>query len=155
MATDPILVMRVIDKRFPGVHALDRVDFDVRPGEVHGLMGENGAGKSTLIKVLGGVYLRDGGTVRLAGRPFNPTSPAHAQHEGISTVHQEVNLIPTLSVAENLFLGRTRGRHAAPIDRLRRWWGIDWREQRRRRRGIVQSRFFFELSLEARNLVVR
>jgi simple sugar transport system ATP-binding protein len=98
--------MRGISKSFPGVQALDDVDFTVRAGEIHALMGENGAGKSTLIKVLTGVYPRDGGQVLLEGAPFNPRSPGEAQHLGVSTVYQEVNLIPTLSVAENIYLGR-------------------------------------------------
>jgi simple sugar transport system ATP-binding protein len=98
--------MRNVRKSFPGVRALDGVDFFVRAGEVHALMGENGAGKSTLIKVLTGVYPRDGGDVLLDGGPIDPRSPNDAQHLGISTVYQEVNLVPTLSVAENLFLGR-------------------------------------------------
>src|SRR5215213_9983758 len=102
----PLLQMRGISRTFPGVRALDGVDFTVRAGEVHALMGENGAGKSTLIKVLTGVYPRDAGDVLLDGRPVDPRSPNDAQHLGISTVYQEVNLVPTLSVAENLFLGR-------------------------------------------------
>ena len=102
----PLLQMRDVRKSFPGVRALDGVDFVVRRGEVHALMGENGAGKSTLIKVLTGVYRRDGGEVLLDGRPIDPRTPNDAQHLGISTVYQEVNLVPTLSVAENLFLGR-------------------------------------------------
>ena len=113
--TAPLLVARGIDKRFPGVRSLSGVDFEVRAGEVHALMGQNGAGKSTLIKVLTGVYPRDGGSITFEGRDFTPTSPADAQRRGISTIYQEVNLIPTLTVAENLFLGR------AP----RRWYGID------------------------------
>jgi len=108
-----LLEMRGISKSFPGVRALDGVDFTVRPGEVHALMGENGAGKSTLIKVLTGVYGRDAGTVRLAGRPIAPRSPMDAEALGISTVYQEVNLIPHLSVAENLCLGRQPMRFGA------------------------------------------
>jgi monosaccharide-transporting ATPase len=107
MAETPLLLqMRNIRKSFPGVRALDGMDFFVRRGEIHALMGENGAGKSTLIKVLTGVYPRDGGEVLLDGTPINPHSPSEAQQLGISTVYQEVNLVPTLSVAENLFLGR-------------------------------------------------
>src|SRR4051812_48410383 len=102
----PLLQMRNVRKSFPGVRALDGVDFFVRRGEVHALMGENGAGKSTLIKVLTGVYRRDDGEVLLDGKSIDPRSPLDAQHLGISTVYQEVNLVPTLSVAENLFLGR-------------------------------------------------
>src|SRR3712207_5565697 len=102
----PLLEMRQVRKSFPGVRALNDVKFFVRRGEIHALMGENGAGKSTLIKVLTGVYRRDGGEVLLDGRPIDPRTPNDAQRLGISTVYQEVNLVPTLSVAENLFLGR-------------------------------------------------
>ncbi len=101
-----LLEMRGISKGFPGVQALDAVDFTVRCGEVHALMGENGAGKSTLIKVLTGVYRRDAGRVVLNGRPIDPRSPKAAEALGLSTVYQEVNLIPHLSVAENICLGR-------------------------------------------------
>jgi simple sugar transport system ATP-binding protein len=98
--------MRGISKGFAGVQALNSVDFIARAGEVHALMGENGAGKSTLLKVLTGVYTRDSGTVSFEGRPFSPASPAEAQQGGVSTVYQEVNLVPQLSVAENICLGR-------------------------------------------------
>lgn len=101
-----LLNLRKISKDFPGVKALASVDFTVRRGEIHALMGENGAGKSTLIKVLTGVYQRDGGEMLLDGRPIDPRSPREAQAAGISTVYQEVNLIPHLSVAENICLGR-------------------------------------------------
>jgi simple sugar transport system ATP-binding protein len=106
----PLLAMRGIGKKFPGVTALSGVDFSVRAGEIHALLGENGAGKSTLIKVLTGVYAPDGGEVRLAGKPICPASPRDAESLGISTVYQEVNLIPSLSVAENIGLGRQPGR---------------------------------------------
>ena len=108
MAVDQkaLLEIRGLTKSFPGVKALQGVDFTVRRGEVHALMGENGAGKSTLIKVLTGVYQSDGGTVRLDGVEINAASPKAAEALGISTVYQEVNLIPHLSVAENICLGR-------------------------------------------------
>jgi len=105
-AAAPLLSVRGLRKDFPGVRALDGVDFTLRRGEVHALMGENGAGKSTLIKVLTGVYRRDEGEILLEGRSIDPHSPAQAQQFGISAVYQEVNLIPFLSVAENIFLGR-------------------------------------------------
>ena len=101
-----LLEAREITKSFPGVLALDKVDFTLRAGEIHSLMGENGAGKSTLIKVLTGVYARDGGSIRLNNDVINPKTPLQAQGLGISTVYQEVNLVPTLSVAENIYLGR-------------------------------------------------
>ncbi len=102
----PVLEASGITKRFPGVTALDGVTFAARAGEVHALMGENGAGKSTLIKVLTGVHPRDGGEVRVGGRPIDPRSPREAEAAGIATVYQEINLIPDLSVAENICLGR-------------------------------------------------
>jgi ABC-type sugar transport system ATPase subunit len=102
----PLLEMRDISKSFPGVRALDRVHFDLKPGEIHALMGENGAGKSTLIKILSGVYSLDTGEILLDGQSIEPRNPTHAQSLGISPVHQELNLEPYLNVAENIFLGR-------------------------------------------------
>jgi galactofuranose transport system ATP-binding protein len=101
-----LLAARGISKNFPGVKALDSVDFELRAGEIHALMGENGAGKSTLIKVLTGVYGRDGGTILLEDKMIDSRSPQHAQQLGVSTVYQEVNLVPGLSIAENIYLGR-------------------------------------------------
>jgi simple sugar transport system ATP-binding protein len=101
----PLLRAHAITKVFPGVRALDGVDFDLQPGEIHALLGENGAGKSTLIKCLTGASARDGGEILLNGQPIDPTSTQDAQNLGIGTVYQEVNLLPNLSVAENLFLG--------------------------------------------------
>lgn len=107
----PVLEMTGIVKEFPGVRALSGVDFRLHPGEIHALLGENGAGKSTLIKVLTGVHTLDGGTITLDGASVRFASPLQAQQAGISTVYQEVNLCPNLSVAENIFIGRepTRG----------------------------------------------
>jgi len=98
--------MRHIFKHYPGVQALDDVSFTLYPGQVHSLCGENGAGKSTLIKVLTGAEIRDAGSVLLDGIEINPQTPMDAQALGISTVYQEVNLCPNLSVAENIFIGR-------------------------------------------------
>ncbi|MFI6077459.1 sugar ABC transporter ATP-binding protein [Actinoplanes sp. NPDC051343] len=95
-----------VSKTFPGVRALDQVSFALQPGEVHALVGENGAGKSTLIKVLTGVYRPDSGELRYAGEAVTFGSPMDAQRAGISTIYQEVNLVPLMSVAHNLFLGR-------------------------------------------------
>ena len=106
MPSETLLALRGITKSFPGVKALSGVDFTLRAGEIHALMGENGAGKSTLIKVLTGVFHRDAGDILLKGASVNPASPDAAQRLGISTVYQEVNLIPHLSVAENISLGR-------------------------------------------------
>lgn len=102
----PVLELRGISKAFTGVQALNGVSLNLYPGEVHTLMGQNGAGKSTLIKVLTGVYTPDHGEIVLAGRSIQPQSTLDAQNHGISTVYQEVNLCPNLSVAENIFIGR-------------------------------------------------
>jgi len=101
-----VLQVRGVSKRFPGVHALREVDFELNAGEVHALVGENGAGKSTLIKVATGVYRPDSGELRYLGRPVSFARPLDAQLAGISTIYQEVNLIPLMSVARNLFLNR-------------------------------------------------
>jgi monosaccharide-transporting ATPase len=101
-----ILDMKGMEIAFPGVKALDGVDFSLRAGEVHALLGENGAGKSTLIKCLTGVHRPDAGTMLLEGKSIRPHSPQDAQRIGISTVYQEVNLCPNLTVAENIFIGR-------------------------------------------------
>lgn len=103
---DIVLKMVKIDKRFPGVHALNKVDFELRRGEVHCLLGENGAGKSTLIKILSGAYQPDSGEIYLHGKPVRIENPHDGQMMGISVVYQELNLVPMLSVAENMFLGR-------------------------------------------------
>lgn len=111
MKDNIVLQMKNIHKSFPGVRALQGVDFTLRKGEVHALMGENGAGKSTLIKVLTGVYSKDEGDIFLDGKegPVAIHSPQDAQKIGISTVYQEITLCPNLSVAENMFIGRTSG----------------------------------------------
>ena len=103
---EPLVEMHGISKDFPGVHALADCHFDLYPGEVHALVGENGAGKSTLMKILAGVYRRDTGSVNLKGSPVNIESTGAAQRLGISMVHQELNLAPHLTLAQNIFLGR-------------------------------------------------
>ncbi len=118
----PVVEMTGISISFPPVRALEDVDFRLYAGEVHSLMGENGAGKSTLIKALTGVYPLDSGTITLAGTPVSFASPAQAQAAGISTVYQEVNLLPNLTVAENILLGHEPRRRGA----------IDWRAMRSR-----------------------
>nr|WP_275061332.1 sugar ABC transporter ATP-binding protein [Diplocloster modestus] len=105
---DVILTMKGIDKSFPGVHALKEVDFDLRKGEVHALMGENGAGKSTLMKVLTGIYSKDSGTITFEGQEVNFATPKEAQDIGISIVHQELNMMNHLTVAQNIFIGREK-----------------------------------------------
>jgi ABC-type sugar transport system, ATPase component len=124
-----IVVMEGIDKSFPGVHALHDVDFSVARGEIHALVGENGAGKSTLIKALTGVERPDNGTITLDGKQVVIRSPLHAQELGISTVYQEVNLCPNLTVAENLLIGREP----------RTWGRVDWKAMNARAREIVQG----------------
>ena len=101
-----ILTMKGIDKSFPGVHALDHVDLEIRKGEVHALMGENGAGKSTLMKVLTGIYSKDSGSLTYEGQEVEFTSPRDAQDAGIVIVHQELNMLNHLTVAQNIFIGR-------------------------------------------------
>jgi ribose transport system ATP-binding protein len=105
-APEPVLEVANVGKSFAGVHALREVDFALHPGEVHALIGENGAGKSTLIKVMTGVYRPDSGRVRFAGEDRHLRNPLEAQAAGISTIYQEVNLVPLMSVARNLYLGR-------------------------------------------------
>ena len=102
----PLLEMRGIEKSFPGVRALRGVDLELHAGEVLALLGENGAGKSTLIKVLAGAHPPDAGAIRLDGEAVAIANPAEAQRLGIAVIYQEFNLIPTLTVRENIFLGR-------------------------------------------------
>jgi ribose transport system ATP-binding protein len=108
--------MTGIDKSFPGVRALRAASLSVRPGEVHVLLGENGAGKSTLMKILSGQLPPDAGSMELDGLPYQPASPLQAQGEGIAMIHQELSVIPALTVAENLLLGDEPTR-AGLIDR--------------------------------------
>ncbi|MFL1381966.1 MULTISPECIES: sugar ABC transporter ATP-binding protein [unclassified Nocardiopsis] len=151
-ARDPaVLRAHGVTRRFPGVLALDRVDFEVLPGEVHALVGENGAGKSTLIKLLTGVYRPDGGDLEYLGAPVRFASPLRAQQAGISTIYQEVNLLPLLSVARNLFLGREP----------RRFGLIDFPRMHREARDVLAGygvhvdvrRPLRELSMGARQMV--
>ncbi|MCL2670666.1 MAG: sugar ABC transporter ATP-binding protein [Clostridiales bacterium] len=124
MPNDIVLEMRGICKAFPGVRALQDVDFTLRRGEIHALMGENGAGKSTLIKTLTGVYQKDSGQIDIEGRRTAFRSPHEAQANGVGTVYQEIMLCPNLSVAENMFIGREKGVF------------VSWREMNRRA-GII------------------
>ena len=124
-----VLTMRGICKQFPGTKALNNVDFTLRKGEIHALMGENGAGKSTLIKVLTGVYEKDAGSIRIEGVTGEAKihSPQDAQNIGISTVYQEITLCPNLTVAENMFIGRSKGAF------------INWRARNKRTTEILES----------------
>lgn len=124
-----LLTASRICKAFRGVQALADVRFTVQAGEVHALLGENGAGKSTLIKVLTGVHRPDAGTMLLDGQAFAPRSPIDAQRAGVSTVYQEINLVPYLSVAENIYLGRQPRRAL---------FGIRWREIRQRATAALE-----------------
>lgn len=123
-----LLEMKQVDKWYPGVHALDQVDFDLRPGEVHVLLGENGAGKSTLVKILSGSVPRDSGSIVIQDKKADRLTPERAQALGIGMVYQELSLIPALTVAENIFLGRPP----------RRWLGVvDWPTIFRRAQSIL------------------
>ena len=104
-----LLRMENVSKSFPGVQALDDVSLEVRAGEILGLVGENGAGKSTLMKILSGVYQMDSGTIHLQGQPTDIHDPHQAQELGISIIYQEFNLMPNLTVMENIFVGREPG----------------------------------------------
>jgi len=104
--TEKLLALEGIDKSFPGVHALDSCCFDLKRGEVHALVGENGAGKSTMMKILAGIYSRDEGKIIYKGDEVEIPNPHAAQEMGISMVHQELNLMPHLTAAQNIFIGR-------------------------------------------------
>ena len=129
MENNVILTMRGIYKEFPGVKALQNVDFTLRKGEIHALMGENGAGKSTLVKCLTGVYIKDSGEIRIEGHdePVSIRSPQDAQNLGISTVYQEITLCPNLTVAENMFIGRGK------------YHFINWKDQEKKADEILQK----------------
>ena len=105
-ALDALVLMEGIEKTFPGVHALSQCQFELRSGEVHALVGENGAGKSTLMKVLAGVYHKDAGRILYKGRKSRSPTRAPRSDLGISIIHQELNLMPHLTVAQNIFIGR-------------------------------------------------
>jgi len=122
--------MEGIDKRFPGVHALDQVDFDLREGEVHILMGENGAGKSTLMKILSGSLPCDSGQIFIHGKEIHGLNPEQAKQQDIGMVYQELSLIPALSVAENIFLGKM------PVNQMGL---IDWKKVHEKTKAILED----------------
>mgnify|MGYP005837837509 CR=1 FL=1 len=124
MPTQPVLQVKGVSKAFPGVQALQDVDFEVHPGEVVALLGENGAGKSTLMKILAGAYRKDTGQIFINGQEIEPTSPHHAQELGISIIYQEFNLTPNQTVAANIFIGR-EPRRPGPLG----WF--NWIDRRR------------------------
>ena len=139
MVQSDLLEIQGLTKSFPGVRALSGVDFSLKSGEIHALLGENGAGKSTLIKTLTGVYKKDAGRVLFLGQEFEAHSPAHASENGISTVYQEVNLIPELSVAENIYLGRE------PL----KWGNIDWKKMREgAEKALARLHLHIDVNLE-------
>lgn len=136
----PLLEVRNLTKTFPGVPALSSVDFTMYPGEVHAVLGENGAGKSTLIKVITGIYEKESGTISLQGKEITPKNPHEAQSLGISAVYQEVNLVPTLSVAENIFLGR----------QPKRWGIIDSKTAERKAEELLAT---YDIHIDASQLL--
>jgi len=149
-----LLEMQSITKRFPGVLALDSVSFDLKMGEIHALIGENGAGKSTLMKVLGGVYQPEEGQILLEGEPVEFTSPRDALARSISVIYQEFNLVPTLSVAHNIFLGKEligKGRIAADRRLMER--EASKTMARLGMKGLDCSRLVRDLSIATQQLV--
>jgi galactofuranose transport system ATP-binding protein len=134
--TQPLLAMRGIEKRFSGVPALSSASLEVEPGEVMALIGQNGAGKSTMIKILNGAYRKDAGEIAFDGRPVEFASPHEAQQGGISTIFQEINLVPYRSVAENIFMGREP----------RRLGLLDWRRIHRESEELLR-RFRIEIDV--------
>ena len=134
-----VLKIEKLSKRFPGVQALQSIDFDLKRGEVHVLLGENGAGKSTLVKILSGSLLQDSGTIFLDGEKVNFFSPEEAQNRGIAMVYQELDLIPSISIAENIFLGRY------PLKKL--FGIIDWRQVYHEAEKIFKENFNLEIDV--------
>lgn len=141
MSDVPLLEMKGITKRFPGVLALDNVDFAVRSGEVHALVGENGAGKSTLMKILGGAYRADGGEMYLNGKQIELHSPADGISAGLNVVYQELVLAPHLSVAENILMGRLPRANS---------WTVDWKAAEERAREVLRQ---VEVDIDVRRTV--
>ena len=129
-AATPVLEVRGLDKTYPGVHALDNVDLAIQPGEVVGLVGKNGAGKSTLIKIVAGAVSPDAGQILVAGEEVNLHGTASARHHHLAFLHQELNLVPELSVAENLGLGGGYPRRG-PL--------VNWRQLRRKAQGVLEQ----------------
>jgi len=136
-----ILEMKKINKQFFGVKALDNVDFSVKKGEVHILIGENGAGKSTLMKILSGAYHMDSGTIKFDGEELHISNPHYAQHKGISIIYQEFNLIPEMSIAENIFLGREPKKKTGLVD---------WKKMRNETKEILDK---LEVDVDPKTIV--
>ena len=131
MSSSLILRTEAIDKSYPGVHALDHVDFDLYEGEIHALLGENGAGKSTFMKILSGSLPKDSGRIFLRGQEVEIASPMHARELGIGMVYQELSVIPTLSVVENIFLGR--------LPKRKPFGTVDWSEAASQAKGVLDD----------------
>ena len=142
--TDSLLEMQEINKHFPGVHALKDAHFDVRPGEVHALIGENGAGKSTLIKIVSGVYQPDTGNIQLERQPVHFADPREAQRAGIATIYQELGLYPELSVAENIFMGH------APMKKRLGFETIDWERMETEAEALLAELNIDNLDVQAK-----
>jgi rhamnose transport system ATP-binding protein len=131
VVSENVLECRKISKYFPGIRALDEVDFLVRPGEVHALIGENGAGKSTLVKIVTGIYQPDKGQLFLADRPVGFDSPLASQEAGIAAIHQEAAMFPELSVTENIYMGHHATLGRTPL--------LEWRSMRRRTEALLKE----------------
>jgi len=147
-----ILEMRGISKFFPGIKALEAVDFSMRPGEVHALVGENGAGKSTLVKILTGVYRPTAGTIRFAGASRDFRGPVDARKAGIAAIHQDASMFPDLTVAENIFSGHLLKSRSGLVD----WRGMRSRAQELLDRVELRARpdaLVRELSVAERHMV--
>jgi rhamnose transport system ATP-binding protein len=140
--TEPILQVKAIQKRFPGVHALKGVDFEVRPGEIHALLGENGAGKSTLIKIIAGVYTPDSGEIFMNGKPVTFANPREAQNAGVATMYQELSLYPELTVAENIFMGHAPRRNFGPINIM------DWNSMFTRAKELLAELEIYDMDVK-------
>ncbi len=144
MTEAPLLEMQEINKHFPGVHALKDAHFDVRPGEVHALIGENGAGKSTLIKIVSGVYQPDTGNIQLEKQPVHFADPREAQYAGIATIYQELGLYPELSVAENIFMGH------APMKKRLGFETINWEQMETEAEALLAELNIQNLDVQAK-----
>ncbi|HET6486338.1 MAG TPA: sugar ABC transporter ATP-binding protein [Spirochaetia bacterium] len=145
--TDPLLECRTISKSFPGIRALDEVDFTLLPGEVHALVGENGAGKSTLVKILTGIYRPDSGTISLSGHPVEFRSPVAAQAAGIAAIHQEATMFSDLTVTENIYMGHHQRMTGFPL--------LSWGAMRRRTRALLaELELDIDPDLQVRSLSV-
>ena len=144
MTEAPLLEMQEINKHFPGVHALKDAHFDVRPGEVHALIGENGAGKSTLIKIVSGVYQPDTGNIQLEKQSVHFADPREAQYAGIATIYQELGLYPELSVAENIFMGH------APMKKRLGFETINWEQMETEAEALLAELNIQNLDVQAK-----